>query len=114
VLNTYDLDAQHRMLLGRRHDVVWGVGYRRVEDDFGPIGLAFDPQRITLETFSGFAQDEIAVQDRLHLTLGAKLEHDPYTDFEFQPSVRLAWRAADRHTLWGAVSRAVRTPSRLD
>jgi iron complex outermembrane receptor protein len=114
VLSTYDLDAQHRILLGRRHDVVWGLGYRRVEDDFGPIGLIFDPQRITLETFSGFAQDEIALRDRLHLTLGAKLEHNPYTDFEFQPSVRLAWRAADRHTLWSAVSRAVRTPSRLD
>jgi iron complex outermembrane receptor protein len=114
VLNTYDVDAQHRILLGRRHDIVWGVGYRRVEDDFGPIGLVFDPRRITLETFSGFAQDEFAVRERLHLTLGAKLEHDPYTDFEFQPSVRLAWQAADRHTLWGAVSRAVRTPSRLD
>ena len=35
VLNTYDVDAQHRILLGGRHDVVWGVGYRRVEDDFG-------------------------------------------------------------------------------
>ena len=114
VLNTYDVDAQHRILLGRRHDVVWGVGYRRVEDDFGPIGLAFDPERVSLETFSGFAQDEIALRERLHLTVGAKLEHNPYTDFEFQPSVRLAWKATDRQTLWSAVSRAVRTPSRFD
>ena len=69
---------------------------------------------MSLETFSGFAQDEIALRDRLHLTVGAKLEHNPYTDFEFQPSVRLAWKATDRQTLWSAVSRAVRTPSRLD
>jgi iron complex outermembrane receptor protein len=114
VLNTYDVDAQHRIALGRRHDVVWGVGYRLVEDDFGPGGLVFDPQRVSLRTFSGFAQDEIALRDRLHLTLGAKLEHNDYTDFEFQPSVRLAWRATDRQTLWSAVSRAVRTPSRFD
>ena len=114
VLNTYDVDAQHRIVLGGRHDVVWGVGYRRVEDDFGSIGLAFDPRRVSLETFSGFAQDEIALRDRLHLTLGAKLEHNPYTDFEFQPSVRLSWRATERQTLWSAVSRAVRTPSRFD
>jgi iron complex outermembrane recepter protein len=113
VLNTYDVDAQHRIVLGR-HDFVWGVGYRLVDDDFGPGGLVFDPQRISLETFSGFAQDEIALRDRLHLTLGAKVEHNEYTDFEFQPSVRLAWNATDRQTLWSAVSRAVRTPSRLD
>ena len=114
VLNTYDLDAQHRILLSGRHDVVWGVGYRRVEDDFGSIGLAFSPERVSLETFSGFAQDEIALKDQLHLTVGAKLEHNPYTDFEFQPSVRLAWRATERQTIWSAVSRAVRTPSRFD
>jgi iron complex outermembrane receptor protein len=114
VLNTYDVDAQHRAALGRRHDIVWGVGYRLVEDDFGPGGLVFDPRRVSLQTFSGFAQDEIALQDRLHLTLGAKLEHNEYTDFEVQPSVRLAWKATDRQTLWSAVSRAVRTPSRFD
>ncbi len=71
-------------------------------------------EQVSLETFSGFAQDEIALRDRLHLTVGAKLEHNPYTDFEFQPSVRLAWKATDRQTLWSAVSRAVRTPSRFD
>ena len=114
VLNTYDVDAQHRIVLAGSHDVVWGVGYRRVEDDFGPGRVAFEPRRITLETFSGFAQDEIALRDRLHLTLGAKLEHNEYTDLEFQPSARLAWKAAERQTVWAAVSRAVRTPSRLD
>jgi iron complex outermembrane receptor protein len=114
VMNTYDVDAQHRLVLGRRHDIVWGVGYRLVEDDFGPGGLVFDPRRVSLQTFSGFAQDEIAVRDRLHLTVGAKLEHNDYTDFELQPSVRLSWRATDRQTLWSAVSRAVRTPSRFD
>ena len=34
--------------------------------------------------------------------------------FELQPSARLAWHAAPGHTLWTAVSRAVRSPSRLD
>jgi iron complex outermembrane receptor protein len=114
VLNTYDVDAQHRIVLARRHDVVWGLGYRLVEDDFGPGGLVFDPRRVSLETFSGFAQDEIALHDRLRFTLGAKLEHNEYTGFEFQPSARLAWKATDRQTLWSAVSRAVRTPSRFD
>ncbi len=113
VLYTYDVDAQHRIVLGR-HDLVWGVGYRLVDDDFGPGALVFDPRQISLATYSGFAQDEIALRRGLHLALGAKVEHDEYTGFELQPSVRAAWRAAEHHTLWSAVSRAVRTPSRLD
>jgi len=114
VLHTYDLDVQHHIVPGPRHDVVWGVGYRLVKDDFGPGNVAFDPRRKSLETFSGFAQDEVAVEDRLHLTLGAKVEHDPYTGFEVQPSARLAWKATAQQTVWSAVSRAVRTPSRFD
>ncbi len=114
VLNTYDFDFQHRIPLGRRHDIVWGVGYRLVDDDFASRGLLILPQHVSLETFSAFAQDEIALRNRLHLTLGTKLEHNEYTDFEFQPSVRLAWQLREGQLLWAAVSRAVRTPSRLD
>jgi iron complex outermembrane recepter protein len=114
VLNTYDFDFQHRIALGRRHDIVWGVGYRLVDDDFGSPGLIILPQKVSLETFNAFAQDEIALRNRLHLTLGTKLEHNEYTDFEFQPSIRLAWQLREGQMLWGAVSRAVRTPSRLD
>jgi iron complex outermembrane receptor protein len=114
VLDTYDVDFQYHIALGGRHDVVWGVGYRLVEDDFKSVAVAILPEQVSLETFSAFAQDEIALGNRLRLTLGTKLEHNDYTDFEFQPSVRLAWQVNDRQTLWAAVSRAVRTPSRLD
>jgi iron complex outermembrane recepter protein len=115
VLKTFDVDVQHRIALGERNEVVWGVGFRQVDDDFETPGLPPDLQAVSLSTFSAFAQDEIGlVKDRLHLTLGSKVEHNEYTDFEFQPSVRLAWRATGRQTLWAAASRAVRTPSRLD
>jgi iron complex outermembrane receptor protein len=94
---------------------VWGAGYRLVEDNFGPRGLILVPQRISLQTFSAFVQDEIAlIPNRLHLTLGTKIEHNDYTGFEVQPSARLAWKLSQRQTLWAAISRAVRTPSRLD
>jgi len=115
-LDTYDVDFQHRALLGERNDIVWGLGYRLLDDKVGntPI-LAFLPAKVTRQVFSAFAQDEIAlVKDRLHLTLGTKIEHNDYTGFEFQPSGRLAWNVSQRQTVWGAVSRAVRTPSRID
>src|SRR5262249_8981941 len=37
-----------------------------------------------------------------------------YTGFELQPSVRAALNCAADQTLWAAISRAVRTPSRVD
>jgi iron complex outermembrane recepter protein len=115
-LDTYDLDFQHRFPLGGAHDVVWGLSYRLVEDDIvNPATLAFLPARVSQHWYGGFAQDEITLRpDELYLTLGAKLEHNDYTGMEVQPSVRLTWRPGEDQTLWSAVSRAVRTPSRID
>lgn len=115
-LNTYDLDFQHRFPLGSHQSLMWGLGYRLMQDDVGnSAALAFLPEERNLQLFSGFLQDEITlVEDKLFLTLGSKVEHNDYSDFEVQPSVRLAWRVDDRQTLWAAVSRAVRSPSRID
>jgi iron complex outermembrane recepter protein len=115
-LQTYDADFQHRFPIGERNDIVWGVGYRLVFDDISnPPGSGFLPTQVSQQWFNGFVQDEIALmKDRLHLTLGTKIEHNDYTGFEYQPSARLAWKLAERQTVWGAVSRAVRTPSRID
>jgi len=115
-LDTYDADFQHHFLLGERHDIVWGLGYRLIDDDVGNSrGLAFLPPHVSRQWFSAFAQDEIAlVKERLHLSLGTKIEHNDYTGFEFQPSGRLAWKVSKGQTLWTAISRAVRTPSRID
>jgi iron complex outermembrane recepter protein len=115
-LNTFDMDFQHRFPLGARNAIVWGLGYRLTEDEMANTpALAFLPARLSLQLFSMFVQDEIAlVKDQLHLTVGTKLEHNDYTGFEVEPSGRLAWKVTERQTVWGAISRAVRTPSRID
>ncbi len=48
------------------------------------------------------------------MTLGARVERNPYTGVELLPTARLAWSAAPGHTVWGGLSRTVRAPSRLD
>ncbi len=64
---------------------------------------------------SGFAQYEfMVVPDKFKLTVGTKVLHNVYTGIEIQPSGRLTWTPNQQHTVWGAVSRAVRTPSRID
>jgi iron complex outermembrane receptor protein len=115
VLQTFDLDAQHRFSLGDRHEFVWGGGYRLNHDrvDNEPV-LAFLPPRRDLHRANVFVQDSIALAERLELTLGAKLEYNSYTRFEVQPNARLAWDLRDYGLLWSAMSRAVRTPSRID
>src|SRR6266550_3811258 len=115
-LDIYDIDVQHRAAVGARHEVVWGGGYRLINDRVGnTAGLAFLPAHVARQWFTAFAQDEIALApERLHVTLGAKVEHNDYTGFEVQPSGRLNWTIRPSRTLWAAISRAVRTPSRID
>jgi iron complex outermembrane receptor protein len=115
-LVTYDFDAQHRFQLGRRNEVVWGLGCRLMEDTVQNLdGFAVTPADERLHLYSGFAQDDITiVMERLHLILGTRIEHNDFTGVEHQPSGRLAWTPTERDAVWAAVSRAVRTPARLD
>ncbi|HPU56296.1 MAG TPA: TonB-dependent receptor [Verrucomicrobiota bacterium] len=114
-LHTYDLDFQQRFYLGERNEIVWGLGYRFTRDivDDAPA-LAFSRSRLDQHLYSGFIQDRVALLENVWLTLGTKIEHNDYTGFEYEPSGRLAWVPKDGHTLWGAISRAIRAPSRFD
>ena len=114
-LDTYDLDFQQRAAFGERQVLVWGLGYRFTHDAVqNAPGLAFFPAELDQSLYSAFVQDEIALRNDLSVTLGTKLEHTDYTGFEYEPSVRLQWNVSERQSLWAAVSRAVRTPSRID
>ena len=117
VVNQGDIDFSHHFTMGERHQIVWGAGYRwrgdRVEAVMPPIW--FSPEARSDSWYGAYIADEITlVPDRLRISLGAKIEHNDYTGFELQPSLRIAWTDPGNWTAWGAVSRAVRTPSRLE
>lgn len=115
VLETWDLDLLHRLHWGERHDIVWGGGYRLMRDDVSNSAvLAFLPARRDMHLSNIFVQDSIALDKAWRLTLGAKLEHNSYTGMEFLPDARLAWQLSPTALVWAAVSRPVRTPSRID
>lgn len=112
---TFDIDFQNDLRPSDDHHVVWGVGYRRIRDDFdNEFTVAFDPSSRTTDLVSAFVQDSIRLSDTVSLTLGSKLEHNDYSGGEIQPSVRIVWVPNESHTVWGAISRAVRTPSRAE
>lgn len=114
--DTVDFEVQHRFSPFAGHDVVWGAGYRLLKTHFRDGFFAStDPSERRDDLPSLFLQDEITlVEKRLKLTAGAKAEHNDYSGFEIQPSVRLAWSPDDDQMIWLAASRAVRTPSILD
>ena len=114
-LDTYDLDFQHHLFLGERNQVVWGLGYRFTHDVTGNApGLGLQPSELNQNLYSGFVQDEIKLGGGVSLTLGTKVEHNDYTGVEVEPSTRLQWNFTPTQMIWGAVSRAVRMPSRID
>lgn len=88
--NTFDLDFRHHLRMGRRQDVVWGFGYSYSSDEIGgSLTVAMIPSGRSLQLFSSFVQDEIAlIPQRLYLTAGTKLEHNDYTGFGLMPTVR--------------------------
>ncbi len=114
--HTADIDFQHHFQLAEHHDLVWGLGYRKISDEFNnSYMIALLPDERTSELFSGFIQDEIKLlEDRVRFTLGAKVEHNDYTGVEIQPSARLLWKMNADNNLWTSVSRAVRTPSQVE
>src|SRR5581483_11461618 len=114
--NTVDFDFQHRFKLTSQQELTWGLGYRYSRGDTESVPtVVISPRDRGDNLFSAFLQDELRFfQDRLRLTLGSKFEHNDYSGFEFQPSARLLWKVAEQHSVWASISRAVRTPTRVD
>lgn len=116
---TFDIDVQNSIDVNARNQVVWGLGFRYFTDTLdenvidGIKYFNYTPDKSDNNLYSGFVQDKIAVvPDKLFLTLGSKIEHNYYTGWEPQPNARISWLPDERQTLWGAVSRAARTPTR--
>lgn len=116
--NIFDIELQQHTafdFVGRKHEVVWGGGYRYADDNVGPgVFSMYLPASRELSWQNLFLQDEISLTDNLRLTPGMKFEWNDYTGREQLPSLRLAWNLAPEHFLWAGWSRVVRAPSRFD
>ena len=113
--DTWDLTVQHAVDLGR-HQFVLGAGHRVVDSRFDAgTSVAFlNPAERTLTLTNIFVQDQIALGSGVTLTLGAKFEDNSFSGQELLPNLRLAWRRPGGDLVWGAISRASRTPNRIE
>ena len=114
--HTVNVDLQQTRRMGTRHEVVYGGTYRYSADEtVGTPTAQLLPNARSLQLWSTFVQDDITIlAGRLRLTPGAKFEHNDYTGWEVQPSLRAFVGVSRRQSLWGAVSRAVRLPTRAE
>jgi iron complex outermembrane recepter protein len=116
-VKTSDIDFVYRFPLTDRQQITCGAGYRYIQDDLPTNDPNFGSFPTTRHYFVGsqFVQDEIEISpDKVQLILGCKLEQNSYTYFEYQPTIRAMYTPDRKHTFWGAVSRAVHTPTRID
>jgi iron complex outermembrane receptor protein len=112
--STIDLDYQHEWTPGGQWAFMWGLGYRYIRDQIFPNSYTeASPLKGKISLSSAFIQSTFnVIPNKLALTVGSKFEHNSFTGLEIQPSLRALWTPSVNHSLWAAVSRAVRTPSR--
>ena len=112
----WDIDFQYRWSPAEYHHFIAGANYR-ANQDFERGGFSFEliPHDFLTQWASVFAQDEMTlVDDYMYFTLGCRLEYNTFGKFQPEPTARLLIQPTDRQSIWWAVSRAVRNPTRFD
>lgn len=123
----FDIDFQRLWIPTANQEYVWGLGFRHTYDEvIGLDNVRYIPSERKANWYSGFLQADFIVPafadnetswdnwEFLRFTLGTKVEHNDYSQFEIQPTARVFWTPVPNHHIWLAVSRAIHTPSRTD
>jgi iron complex outermembrane receptor protein len=111
---TGSVSAKYRRAAGR-HGLVMGLDAALSADEIGNSGFAvLLPGERTVHTVGAYVQDTLQLSPRAALVVGVKGEHSSFASYEVQPTGRFAWTPSANTTAWAAVSRAVRTPVRID
>lgn len=115
VLHTYDVEAQQSLQLGAAQRLVWGAGERI--NSYGITNtptLLFLPEQRALTLTNAFVQDTVSLGEAVQLTVGLKMEDDPYSGWGALPDARLLWELSGTASVWAAASRGIRSPTPFD
>ncbi|MBS1829166.1 MAG: TonB-dependent receptor plug domain-containing protein [Acidobacteria bacterium] len=115
-VQTADVELQHRRNFGQRHELTFSTGYRGIVDHtVGTAESRFYPPSKSYGIGQLSAVDSIPLwRGRFQFTYGARLEHNPFSGWSIQPTGRGQWSISRSQSVWGAVSRAIRAPSRME
>ncbi|MDD2366929.1 MAG: TonB-dependent receptor [Desulfuromonadaceae bacterium] len=112
--NTIDIDFQHRFAPSKFQDVVWGAAYRFSQYTVvNTQTLSFNENSVGNNLSSAFVHDEISIlPNRLFLIIGSRFEHSDIAGSSIQPNGRLLWAPTPHTSVWGSISRAVRSKTK--
>lgn len=98
-----------------RADLSLGADLRsiRLKTAASPMVSMGTPDR-NLQYISAYATLAYRPSDSTSVTAGLKAERNTFTGWELQPNLRVSHRLSNATTVWGALTRAVRTPSLAD
>ncbi len=112
----WDVDFQYRFSPAEYHQVIAGANYRHNQDhERGGFSFMLIPNSFLTQWASVFAEDKMTLlEDEMYFTLGCRLEYNTFGKFRAEPTARLLYLPSDRASMWAAVSRAIRNPTRFD
>jgi len=112
-INSVNGEAQVDYTLGSGNTLTAGATYLYYWDDF--IGSeAVSKPNDDGYVYGIFLQDELfSFENRFKTILGARLDKNNFSGWEFQPNLKAAW-LADAWTLWGSAARVVRLPNSMN
>ncbi|HET9098900.1 MAG TPA: TonB-dependent receptor [Acidobacteriaceae bacterium] len=115
--DTFDVDFVDHIGYLPRQDIVFGAGLRESPSNLiqTHASVNFSPNQLTDYIYSGFLQDRIEIlPNRLAAILGTKIEDNNYSGVGVEPNARILWNPTAHQAIWGAVSRVLRVPGRVD
>ena len=110
-----DIDYQMNFLYDSLQ-LDWGLNYRYNKISFEEsVFLDSDKDLDNLQQYGGLIQAQYnVIPNYLDLVVGTRLDHNDLTGWENQPSARVIYKPQERHLIWGAISRSVRTPTLIE
>ena len=117
--HTADIELQTNFVLMENVSVTSGATYRYSTAHIGSrsagLAISFKDNDEDFHIASAFGQLQWDLFDgKLSLIAGTKVGYNNWSDFEYQPSGRFIVTPIEGHAIWGAVSRAVRTPTQAE
>ena len=114
---TLDIEYQQNFTWSDQYTTV-GAGYRETRDKLtNGVAVSFDPTKDSNETWNAFFQNRSSnILENLDMIVGAKIEGNDrmQSDYELQPSIRFNYQINETSTLWTALSKAIRSPTRVE
>jgi iron complex outermembrane receptor protein len=107
---TYDVEASHAHAIGTRQVLSYGGNVR-----YNRFNLSIAPRGNNREELGGYIQDEVFLNDRVRLNLGARVDKfDVIEDPVFSPRLAIILKPAADHAVRVSYNKAFRSPSLIN